>query len=128
MVMTTRADPRPPGGLRRRWVFVLAAGLVTLSAASGIAIWLARSSSAPPTPPIVPVNENEPAVAVVLEDLRERVLKEPRSARAWGSLGQAFFANEMENECLMCFAEAERLDPKEPRWPYYQGGVLRNRG
>ncbi|HEY7159487.1 MAG TPA: tetratricopeptide repeat protein [Gemmataceae bacterium] len=60
--------------------------------------------------------------------MRERVVREPRSARAWGTLGQAFLANDMEEESLVCFAETERLDPSNPRWPYYRGGILLNRG
>jgi tetratricopeptide (TPR) repeat protein len=56
------------------------------------------------------------------------VLKDPRSGPTWGALGQVFLANEMDDESLTCFAEAERLDPNEPRWPYCQAGVLLNQG
>jgi tetratricopeptide (TPR) repeat protein len=33
-------------------------------------------------------------------------------------------AHEFMAEANECFAQAERLDPREPRWPYYQGVAL----
>jgi tetratricopeptide (TPR) repeat protein len=105
---------------------MLLIGILVASAAT--ILWFCRSSTALPTPPAVPVDPTEPDVAAFIEQSRQRVLKEPRSAQAWGTLGQVFLANEMEDESLLCFAEAERLDPSNPRWPYYQGGVSLNRG
>jgi len=90
--------------------------------------WFVHRSSAPPIPPLVPPDQSEPDVSAFIEKSRERVLKEPRSAQAWGALGQAFLANEMEDESRICFVEAERLDPSDPRWPYYQAGMLLSSG
>jgi Flp pilus assembly protein TadD len=70
----------------------------------------------------------EPAVVTAVNVIREQVLKDPHSARAWGDLGEVFLANELEEESSICFAEAERLDPANPRWPYFQSGPLLNRG
>jgi tetratricopeptide (TPR) repeat protein len=39
-------------------------------------------------------------------------------------LGLLLLAHEYRGECIPCFTEAERLDPVEPRWPYYLGLVL----
>lgn len=103
-------------------LLLLAAGVLTL-------LWFTRrSSSVESVPPPVPENHAEPEVTAFVEKRRQAVLKEPHSARAWGTLGQAFLANDMEPESLVCFAEAERLDPSNPRWPYFQGGVRLNRG
>jgi tetratricopeptide (TPR) repeat protein len=33
-------------------------------------------------------------------------------------------ANRFEKEAELCFARAEELNPKEPRWPYFQGVIL----
>src|SRR5262249_12947254 len=46
------------------------------------------------------------------------------SADAWGRLGQALLANGLENDAAACFAQAERLDPRQKRWPYYLGMAL----
>lgn len=126
--MTTLGDPPSRDISRRRWFWLLATGLVAATAAAGIAVWFARPATSPPIPPAVPQHKGEPEVAAFIERSRERVLKDPRSGPAWGALGQVFIANEMEDESFTCFAEAERLDPNEPRWPYYQAGILVNRG
>jgi tetratricopeptide (TPR) repeat protein len=102
--------------------------ILIVFAGAGISIWFALKSSAGPVPPSVPSDLNEPDVSALLEPMRARVVKEPRSASAWGILGQAFLANELEDESRVCFAEAERLDPNNPRWPHYQGVVLLTRG
>jgi Flp pilus assembly protein TadD len=97
-------------------VGLLAAG--TLAAVLAAGLILVRRAT--PVPPEVPQNSADPAVT--------GLLKEPRSAQAWGELGEGFFANDLEAESQVCFARAERLDPGNPRWPYFQGGTLINRG
>src|SRR5262249_41652685 len=67
-------------------------------------------------------------VEQAVRSARAQVLQRPRSSDAWGTLGQVLIANEMEDDALPCFAEAERLNPSDPRWPYYQGGVILNHG
>lgn len=123
--MNTSADARRLGILRRP---VVAALVLVLAAALGAIGWFLRGSTARPAPPPVPATPAEPDVATFLEKVRQRVLKEPHSPQAWGALGQAFLANGMEAESQTCFIEAERLDPGNPRWPYYQAGSLLNAG
>jgi tetratricopeptide (TPR) repeat protein len=81
-----------------------------------------------PAPPDVDLAGMEPPLAEAVRLARSRVLNRPRSAEAWGILGEVFLANEMEAESRVCFVEAERLNPRDPRWPYYQGGPLLNHG
>jgi tetratricopeptide (TPR) repeat protein len=102
--------------------------LLILFAGAGASVWLARKSSVGPAPPGVPSDLNETEARALLERMRARLIKEPRSASAWGILGQAFLANELENESQVCFAEAERLDSRNPRWPHYQAVVLLTQG
>jgi tetratricopeptide (TPR) repeat protein len=45
----------------------------------------------------------------------------PRSATAWGKLGMVLKSAGLPSEAKTCFSEAERLDRKDPRWPYFQG-------
>ncbi len=81
-----------------------------------------------PTPPDVKGSGSEPAVIEIVQSMRERVLREPASAEAWGNLGKVFLVNELEDESKICFAEAERLDPSEPQWPYFQATLQFNVG
>ena len=50
----------------------------------------------------------------------------PRAARGLSvaRFGKVLRAHDFEDECCFCFAQAERLDPTEPRWPYYRGLTL----
>jgi tetratricopeptide (TPR) repeat protein len=125
--MTSSAAARPSRGLRRRTV-LLGGTLLALLLGTGTALWFARSSPVAPVPPVVPADPDEPEVTAFVDKSRERVLKEPRSAGAWGSLGQAFLANEMDEESRVCFTEAERLDPGNPRWPYCHARALLKSG
>ena len=111
---------------RRR--LLAAVVLLILFAGAGAGVWFARKSSAGPAPPAVPSDLNEPEVSALLGRMRARVVKEPHSASAWGVLGQAFLANDLEDESRVCFAEAERLDPNNPRWPHYQAVLLLAQG
>jgi tetratricopeptide (TPR) repeat protein len=70
----------------------------------------------------------EPPVAEAVRAAREQVLQEPRSASAWGGLGEVFLANGFDGEGRVCCIEAERLDREDPRWPYFQAVVVINRG
>jgi Flp pilus assembly protein TadD len=63
----------------------------------------------------------DPAVAAAVRAARERVSREGRSAAAWGQLGKVLRAHTFDDAADECFREAERLDPAEPRWPYFRG-------
>lgn len=104
--------------------------LVLLVAAVGAAGVLAYrlSRPAPPAPPDPGADTLEPAVVAAVRAARERVLKEPTSATAWGELGEVFFANDLEDEARACFVEAVRIDPDSARWVYLGAAVLVNRG
>jgi tetratricopeptide (TPR) repeat protein len=128
-MMTAAQNPqgRRPLGRRKRWLLAgLLLAVVVMSGA--IALRCFRTSPSPPTPPEAKGDLLEPAVVTAIEVIRDNVLKDPNSARAWGDLGEVFLANELEEESSVCFAEAERLDPSNPRWPYFQSGPLLNRG
>jgi tetratricopeptide (TPR) repeat protein len=75
-------------------------------------------------PPTLPLEGVDPAVVQAIESARGKVLQTPRSANAWGRLGMVLGAYHYFDEANTCFAQAEKLDPSEPRWPYFQGGIL----
>jgi tetratricopeptide (TPR) repeat protein len=125
--MTTVSPVPKRGRLRRRIVLAIAL-LAVVGGGAGVAYRLWKRPEPAPVPPDVPATETEEAVVETIRSARQRVLREPNSARAWGTLGMAFIANDMEDPCLVCFAQAERLDPDNPHWPYYRGGTYLNKG
>jgi tetratricopeptide (TPR) repeat protein len=66
----------------------------------------------------------EPQVAARLRQTRAAVSKAPKSAPAWGSFGRVAHAHELWEAALLAYRQAERLDGKEVRWPYFAGDVL----
>jgi tetratricopeptide (TPR) repeat protein len=91
-------------------VLLLAAGL-------GGYAWHSRK----PVLPTVDLDGVEPAIVRAVEEAQAAVVKEPRSAAAWGKLGLVLRAHALHAAADRCFAEAQRLDPEEPRWPYFRG-------
>jgi tetratricopeptide (TPR) repeat protein len=124
--------PPPPAAVlgqrrpfwRRRllWSLLVLVGLGAAGAAGG---WIWYGSRAPtPLPPTPDLEGVDPAVAAAIEKERQAVLRSPHSASAWGQLGKVLMAFYYRTEAVACFAQAERLDPREPRWPYLQGVLL----
>lgn len=99
-----------------------AAALVLLLAASvgGWYAWRQRDRVEPPT--IDPATA-EPEVAEAITAAHANVLRSPDAA-SWGQYGKVLVAYHYDDEANFCFAQAERLDPKEARWPYLQGMTL----
>jgi tetratricopeptide (TPR) repeat protein len=79
-----------------------------------------------PAPPAVSLTDADPAVAGAIEAARRDVWWKPRSAAAWGRLGQLLRAHGYVPESNHAFAQAERLDPADPRWPYLHGNGLQS--
>jgi tetratricopeptide (TPR) repeat protein len=75
----------------------------------------------PEPPSLDQITDADPAVVKAVEAARAAVQQSPRSAQAWGRLGMVLSAHEFVAEAMTCFVHAEQLDPREPRWLYYQG-------
>jgi tetratricopeptide (TPR) repeat protein len=86
--------------------------------AGGAWLWLRPQ---PPQPPLPELSGADPEVAEFIHETRRGVLERPGSADSWGRLGSVFRAHDYDAACVACFAEAERLDPRDPRWPYLKG-------
>jgi tetratricopeptide (TPR) repeat protein len=97
-------------------------GLLVLLVVIGVVIylWPRDRSKVPPT---IDSAGLDPAVAQAIQKARDAVVSQPRPAATWGELGMVLFAHAMYPESLPCFEEAERLDPADPHWPYYQALV-----
>ena len=74
-----------------------------------------------PQPPSVNLAASDPAIATLISTARTAVMRSPKSAAAWGKLGQAFHATEFNAEARVCYSNASVLDPKGFRWPYLLG-------
>jgi tetratricopeptide (TPR) repeat protein len=84
--------------------------------------WWQRPAGVPPQPPVLDLtSQNDPELADAVETIRQGVVREPRSAEAWGKLGKVLLANGYRDEAIPCFEQATRLAPHEARWPYFQG-------
>jgi tetratricopeptide (TPR) repeat protein len=106
----------------RNILFVaLALGFLIAAGAGGF-VWWQRKAEPTPQPPLLDLQgENDPDLASAVETVRQGVLREPRSANAWGKLGKLLLANGYRDEAIPCFEQAARLAPEEARWPYFQG-------
>jgi tetratricopeptide (TPR) repeat protein len=123
MVKTIRNARRRERNPRRYRRAVLALALV---AGAGVAIWIAgslynRVSPVTAALPSLDLAGLDPAVARAIDVAQTAVRASPGSAAAWGRLGMVLRAHEYNAEANTCFAQAERLDPRDPHWPYYQG-------
>ncbi len=114
--MTTM--PQAPARAKGKRLLLLAAALLLAGAAAG-GYFMRRTR--PPAIPTVPTEGLDAEVAAAIAEARAGVEAHPRSASAWGHLGLVLFAQDMYVPCAPVFAEAERLDPKDPRWPYFRG-------
>jgi tetratricopeptide (TPR) repeat protein len=92
-----------------------------VAAALGVGGWLTWRWYTTPVPPQVSLDGASKAVAGAVEEAREEVRRQPRSAQAWGKLGMVLTANGYPEPGAECFEQAERLDPHDPRWPYLRG-------
>lgn len=61
-------------------------------------------------------------------DLHEASRKEAELGAVWGALGQWFDVYGYATSAARCYRNAHRLDPEEPRWPYYLGRLGEDRG
>jgi tetratricopeptide (TPR) repeat protein len=102
-------------GLRR---VAAALALLTLAAVAAVGVWWSNRPPTPPEPPAVALEGADPEVAAAVTEARGGVLREPKSAAAWGALGEVLLANQFPADAAVCLARAETLDAAEPRWPY----------
>jgi Flp pilus assembly protein TadD len=68
----------------------------------------------------LPGDISDPEVRAALEKAQREVRTHPRSAAPWGNLAMALQANGYGAEANRYFAEAQRLDPSDGRWPYFR--------
>lgn len=77
-----------------------------------------------PPLPAVALEGADPVVARAVRRLFDEVRAQPAAAAVWGRLGMTLMANQFEQEAVGPLTQAEKLNPKDPRWPYLQGVAL----
>ena len=97
---------------------MLALALLALSLTGGFYFW---ERAHPPKLPAIKLDGVDPAIVRVVEESQARVRQSFRSGAAWGNLGMILSIHDFLAEADTCFANAERFDPQEPRWPYLRG-------
>ena len=113
-------------GSEPRWEnrLYLAAGVALMMLALAGVVNLVVQAFATPEPPRIDLANVDPAVRAAIESAQAAVGRSPRSEDAWGRLGMVLAAHTFYAEAITCFAQAERLDPGEKSWPYFQGVLL----
>ena len=98
----------------KRQAWICGVALVALAAGA----FFLRPRPTPPAPPDFPTRGLDAEVRDALDEARVAVVASPRSAEVWGRLGMLLRAHALDAASNECFLEAERLDPKDSRWPY----------
>jgi tetratricopeptide (TPR) repeat protein len=75
----------------------------------------------------MPAGISDPEVQAALDITRQGALEEPGSAIAWGNYGLTLLAHRFDPEADLCLAEAARLDPDNPLWPYARHPIAQRR-
>lgn len=104
---------------RRVWVVFLVFALLAAGVA-GYSYWRPRKLAIP----VISTERMDPEVAAAIGRAQAELEAHPDSAAAWGLLGKVLFGNDLYAESVGVFAEAERLDPTDARWPYFRGLAL----
>lgn len=100
------------------------------------AAWVASSfalalTACSPEPVVVlppPALQAEAEVRALIDDYVTRAKAAPSDARAHGSLGLVYEANELWSSAASCFEAATRLDPSEPLWELHHAICLGKAG
>ncbi len=90
----------------------------------GAAAWFGWRWYTTPSLPDLPLEGADKGVAEVVEAARQDVRRQPRSGAAWGKLGMVLTAHNLSRPAIVCYANAERFDPENPRWPYLHGAEV----
>jgi tetratricopeptide (TPR) repeat protein len=118
-------EPRllqPSRSRKRQTIAFIGIPLVLVSA--GLLIWHTWPAKPMPPPPELDLNGVDPAISEAISAARADVLKNPRSASAWGQLGKALRPAEFNEAASFCFGQAEKLEPDNVRWVYLRGEAL----
>jgi tetratricopeptide (TPR) repeat protein len=110
---------RAPGKFRRAAKWVVGAALVL--GAAGVGAWYGL---APAVPEVALEEGADPALVQAVSAARAAARRAPWSDGPRGRLGMLLHAHGLVSEAAACYAQAERLNPADPRWPYLHAGLV----
>lgn len=116
----TTAPPQSTTARRRRLTLLVIVLLLLGVGVGGYLLWRPKKSVVPP----IPTEGLDAEVVAAIDKARAEVDAHPHSAVAWGHLGMVLFAQDLYEPAIPILAEAERLDPHNVRWPYFEGLAL----
>jgi tetratricopeptide (TPR) repeat protein len=108
----------------RAWVCLVLIAGVFVALVAGVYKLRHLPPVAVTAPPVIDLKGYDPQIVAAIDRARAALALAPRSADAWGKLGSVLMVHKFDREALSCFAEAERQQRNEPRWPYLQGMIL----
>ena len=114
---TTKAPRRRFVGRGLIGIVLLMLGLLALAWGRG---WFQAATEIPGGD----LTDGDPEVVAVVQDAREAVTREPKSAATWGRLGRILQVHNFYQESIRAYTEASRLDPSSAEWPYLRASVL----
>jgi tetratricopeptide (TPR) repeat protein len=120
------AGDQPRGGRCSFRSYRLRLALVTMAGVGLAGAWYWGKTLGVPEPPLLDLTVFDSAIARAITEARTALVHAPRSEAAWGRYGMILLAHRFGPEAYPCFEQAARFDPREPRWPYYQGLILLN--
>lgn len=92
------------------------------------AIFLLRNQSSTPEPititpqsweiPRPNTDDMEPQVVTLIDETRDILVNNRKSAQAWGKYAMVLDAHRLHETAAVCYRRAYELAPKEFRWPY----------
>jgi tetratricopeptide (TPR) repeat protein len=114
------ADPSARLNLSKRARWIVFAPLLAI----GVGAFLVWPRLRQVSLPEIPTARLDEAAARLVELHLNQVRASRRSAKAWGDLGSVLRSLEIRKQARYCYEIAERLDPRQPRWPYLNGLLL----
>lgn len=71
-------------------------------------------------PPSVPLDNADPLLVELIDEMRQSVLALPQSAEMRGRLAMALEVNDFDVAAIAAYQQAALLDPSDFRWPYFE--------
>jgi tetratricopeptide (TPR) repeat protein len=124
--MTNDQRPMKATGQPRRFSLLLWSLVVSSLVIGSLVIghFLLWSFVPKAVPPDIALEDADPDLVSAVEEARRRVRQQPYSAERWGDLGKLLRGAGLVEDAPAYFAQAERLAPDDPRWPYLRGESL----
>lgn len=117
------ATPRKPRQ-KTPWAVLLVLGLAVCAGALFYSRPGNKSATTAASLPSLKLEGMDPAVSNAIYQAKAEIEKAPQSGAAWGRLGSVLAVHDYILESDGCFAQAEKLESKEVRWPYLRGLAL----